>query len=337
MNRPHKIKIQRMISSKIALILVASVMTFVAGCDKQSDTKVLKIGHTLVTTHPVHQAMEHLGERLEDISGGKMSVEIYPSGQLGNERELIELLQIGGLAMTKVSASPLEGFIPDMRLFSMPYIFKDADHYWEVLNGDIGRNLLTSGEQFRIRGLVYYDAGSRSFYTSEKRVEMPDDLSGLKIRVQNSQTAVSLVNSMGGSATPISFAELYTALQQGVVDGAENNPPSFYLEKHFEVSKYYTLDEHTSIPDIILISSHIWNGLSEQEQVWLQQAADESVVFQRQLWKEASDKAIREVKKAGVEVIIPDKSKFREKVVHMYEDNTESVKALIQQIQQMAE
>lgn len=312
-------------------------MICMVACSEQKTTNVLKIAHTLDATHPVHQSLVYLGERLEVISGGEMSVDLYPSGQLGSERELIELLQFGGLAMTKVSASPLEGFIPDMKLFSMPYLFEDEAHFWQVLNGDIGKSLLTSGEQFRIRGLAYYDAGSRSFYTTEKRVAEPNELSGLKIRVQNSQSAVNLVKSMGGAATPISWGELYTALQQGVVDGAENNPPSFYLSKHYEVSKYYVLDEHTSIPDIILISGPIWDGLTEQEKVWLQQAADESSVYQRQLWKEATDEALAAVLEAGVEVIKPNKAPFKASVAHMYEDNTESVKQLIAQIQAMAD
>lgn len=328
---------QKRFAAFLATVVVLCLSVLMAGCGQQQQTKVLKIAHTLDASHPVHLSMAYMGDRLQQISGGKMSVDIYPSGQLGSERELIELLQIGGLAMTKVSASPLEGFIPEMKLFSMPYLFRDNDHYWQVLNSEIGRDLLTAGEKYRIRGIAYYDAGSRSFYTTEKRVDVPNDLSGLKIRVQNSQTAVELVNSIGAAATPISWGELYTALQQGVVDGAENNPPSFYLSKHFEVSKYYTLDEHTSIPDIILISTHIWNGLTMQEQQWLQQAADESVVFQRSLWQKASDDALQAVKAAGVEVIIPDKSLYKEKVVHMYDDNTESVKKLISQIQQMVE
>ena len=316
-------------------MLFAALCT--TACSDQKDTNVLKIAHTLDATHPVHKSLVYLGERLEVISGGKMSVDLYPSGQLGSERELIELLQFGGLAMTKVSASPLEGFIPDMKLFGMPYLFQDEDHYWDVLNSEIGKSLLTSGEEYRIRGLAYYDGGSRSFYTTEKRVAAPSELTGLKIRVQNSQSAVNLVKSMGGAATPISWGELYTALQQGVVDGAENNPPSFYLSKHYEVSKYYVLDEHTSIPDIILISGPIWDGLTSQEKVWLQQAADESSIYQRKLWKAASDEALAAVKAAGVEVIIPDKTPFKASVAHMYEDNTDSVKKLIAQIQAMAD
>ena len=262
-----------------------------------------------------------------------MRLDIYPSGQLGTERELIELLQIGGLAMAKVSASPLEGFIPEMKLFSLPYLFNGADHYWQVLNGDIGRQLLLSGQKYRIRGMAYYEAGSRSFYSTQNAIRTPADLSGMKIRVQNSQTAVATIKAMGGSPTPISFGELYTALQQGVVDGAENNPPSFYLSKHFEVCKYYTLDEHTAVPDVVIIGTPTWNKLSNQEQSWLQQATDESVGYQRKLWTDATQKALAEVEKAGVEIIIPDKSLFQDKVASIYQsDDLKPMQSLIDKI-----
>ena len=160
----------------------------------------------------------------------------------------------------------------------------------------------------------------------------------MKIRVQNSQTAVAMVKAMGGSPTPVSFGELYTALQQGVVDGAENNPPSFYLSKHYEVAKYYTIDEHTSIPDIVLISTHIWHDLSPQEQSWLQQAADESVTRQRQLWKVATADALQAAKEAGVEIISVDKNLFKDKVTSIYEDSKlGSMNVLINNIQQQVQ
>ena len=281
-----------------------------AACEIEGDTQVLKLAHTLDQQHAVHKAMVYMNERLVDISAGAMRIDIYPSGQLGSERELMELLQIGSLAMTKVSTSPMEGFVPQMKVFNLPYVFRDHDHFWQVLDSDIGKSLLLAGEPVRLRGLGYFDAGSRSFYTTEKEVQTPSDLSGLKIRVQNSQTAIRMVNALGGSATPISWGELYTALQQGVVDGAENNPPSFYTSKHYEVCKYYTLDEHTYVPDIMLVSTYVWNKLSPQQQQWLQQAMDEAVEFQKQLWQQATQEALDAVSAAGVEIIRPDKQPY---------------------------
>lgn len=296
------------------------IMGFVlVGCQNQSKIRVLKLAHALDPSHTVHKAMVRMAEIVAQKSEGKMRIDIYPSGQLGAERELIELLQIGSLAITKVSASPLEGFVPEMKLFSVPYVFRDEDHLWKVLNGDIGKRLLLAGENYYLRGLCYYNAGSRSMYTKNVPVHTPDDLKGLKIRVQKSQTAVKMIQALGGSATPISWGELYTALQQGVVDAAENNPPSFYLSRHYEVCKYYTLDEHTAVPDMLLMSTHVWNQLTPQEQQWLQEAADASVEYQRELWKEDTQRALEEVQKAGVEVIYPDKAPFREAVKEMHE------------------
>ncbi len=208
----------------MALALVA-----VASCRTPDATRVLKLAHGLDVSHPVHLAMVHMADRLAETSGGQMRVEIHPSGQLGEERELIEMLQIGSIAMTKVSASPLESFVPEMAVFSIPYVFRNNAHLWRVLDGEIGRALLLAGERYYLRGLCYYDAGPRNFYTTGTAVRSPEDLSGLKIRVQQSITSTRMVRALGGSATPIDWGELYSALQQGVVDGAENNLPSFFL------------------------------------------------------------------------------------------------------------
>ena len=294
----------------LALILVA-------GCSQDTNIVILKLGHSLDTSHSVHQAMVFMADRLDQVSAGQMRIDIYPGGQLGGERETVELLQIGSLAMTKVSTSPLEAFVPAMQIFSIPYVFRDREHYFDVLDSDIGRELLASTEVARLRGLGYYDAGSRSFYTSALPVQTPDDLDGLKIRVMESQTAVRMVDALGGSPTPIDWGELYTALQQGVVDGAENNPPSFYLSRHYEISKYYALDEHTSVPDILLISSRIWHNLTPEQQGWLQQAANESIVYQRELWQLATEEALTAVEAAGVEIFYPDKAPFQAAVQEM--------------------
>ncbi|MDP3441823.1 MAG: TRAP transporter substrate-binding protein, partial [Ignavibacteria bacterium] len=232
----------------------------------------------------------------------------------------LELLQIGSVGMTKVSASVLEGFAPDFKVFSLPYIFRDNNHMFNFFESELGKNLLVSTEKFWLRGLCYYDAGSRSFYTKAKPILTPDDLKGLKIRTQESPTSVKLVKALGGSATPIAWGELYTALQQGVVDGAENNPPSFYLSRHYEVCKYYALDEHTMVPDVLIISTVIWNDLSDEEKQWIQEAADESYKYQKELWKDATEEALREVQKAGVKIDYPDKTPFEKKVEALIEE-----------------
>lgn len=299
------------------LLIVATAV--LSACQVEQDVKVLKLAHTLDQEHVVHKAMALMGERLAFYSNGTMAVEIYSSGQLGNERELVELLQIGSLAMTKVSASPLEGFVPAMQVFSVPYIFDDNAHFWRVLESDIGKDLLTEIQGARLFGLGYYDAGSRSFYSSNTRIDSPADLRGKKFRVLNSQTAVKMVEALGGAATPIDWGELYTAIQQGVVDGAENNPPSFFLSRHYELSKYFSLDEHTAVPDVLIMSLTVWQDLTPQQQQWVQQAANDSIAYQKAAWHEASEAALLAVKAAGVTVIYPDKAPFRQAVAPFYQ------------------
>jgi len=323
----------------IKLTLSATALLLSTACSQneiQGEVTVLRLGHTLDTQHSVHKAMVYLGERLDYYSEGTMSVVIYPGSQLGTEREMVELLQIGSLAMTKVSASPLEGFAPDMKIFSIPYIFRDNEHFWRVLNSDIGDTLLSGIEDFRLKGLGYYDAGSRSFYTNDKPIAHPSDLNGLKIRVLNSPTAVATVRALGGAATPVSWGELYTALQQGVVDGAENNPPSYYLSRHYEIARYYSLDEHTSVPDVMLASLPVWESLNVQQQTWLTRAMEDSVEYQRELWKTSTQASLENVKAEGVTVITPDKAPFVEAVkpFHQSFENT-PIGTLINQIKAM--
>ena len=298
-----------MTNSNSILLLFFSFL-FTVSCNQIRSTKILRLGHGLSTGHSVHQGMVFFGEKLEEISGGRFKVQIYPSQQLGSERQLIELLQIGSLDMTKTSAAVLENFSPSIKVFGIPYLFKDKEHVFRVLDGPVGKELLNGTEKYWLKGLGYYDSGSRSFYTLDQPLEKPEDLTGLKIRVQESQTAIDMVKSLGGSPTPISWGELYTALQQGVVDGAENNPPSFFLSRHYEVCKFYSIDEHTVIPDVVLMSTHIWNTLSEQEQNWIQEAMDLSVIEQRRLWEASEQESLEAVKAAGVQVSSPDKSLF---------------------------
>lgn len=305
-----------------ALLLSVTLPLFMilAGCGEVTDQRTIKLAHGLDVTHPVHKGMVRMAKLVREKSNNQLQIDIYPSQQLGSERETLELLQIGSVDMTKVSAAVLENFVPDIRVFSLPYLFRDTEHYYNTLDGAIGQKLLLEGEAFWLRGLTYYDAGQRSFYTKERPIRTPEDLEGLKIRVQESPMAVRMINTLGGAPTPISWGELYTALQQGIVDGAENNPPSFHSSRHYEVTNYFSLDQHTSIPDILLISTHLWDRLNEQEQLWIQEAADSSKVYQRKIWAEAEQEALKVVQEAGIEVIRPDKEPFRKKVEVIYEE-----------------
>lgn len=308
--------------SGLLLLLATSLALIGAGCGAQRDVKVIKLAHGLDQQHSVHKGMVHFGERLAEKSGGTLRVDVYSSGQLGSERECLELVQLGGLAMTKVSASVLENFAPEFKVFGLPYLFRDDAHKIAVLDGPLGKEILTAPQSKFLRGVCYYDSGSRSFYT-KRPIRAPEDLRGLKIRVQESPMAFALIRAFGASATPIAWGELYTALQQGVVDGAENNPPSFYLSRHYEVCRYYTLNEHTTVPDVVVISTHFWNSLTPQEQQWLQEAADESAVYQRKLWEESTAESLAAVKQAGVEIIRPDKQAFGAVVASLHDNARE--------------
>jgi tripartite ATP-independent transporter DctP family solute receptor len=312
-------KYPNLIKITTGLILFCIVLLF-STCRGPGGVRVIKLGHGLGVTHPVHEAMEYMAQLVEEKSKGKMEIRIYPNQQLGTERELVELLQIGSLGMTKVSSATLESFAPKIQVLSMPYLFRDDEHRDKVLKGEIGKQLLLEGEKYWLRGLCYYDAGKRSFYTKTKPVESPDDLKGLKIRTLESNMAINMIKSFGSSPTPVSYGELYTALQQGIVDGAENNPPSLYTSRHYEVCKFYSVNEHTAVPDVVIISTKVWNLLNEQEKQWIQESADESAEFQYKLWAESVEESFKELKKAGVTVTYPDQSGFREAVESLYEN-----------------
>lgn len=295
------------------IVLVIAVSLMVSSCASVGNNKTLYFAHSLPTSHPVHKGILVMQEVLNEKSGGKLQIKIFPDGQLGSEREALELLQIGSIAMTKVSASALSNFAPEYQITVIPYLFRDNEHLFKNLEGEVGKQMLASGTEYLLRGVCFYDAGARSFYTKDRPVNSPDDLDGLKVRVQNDQMSVDMANTLGASATPMAFGELYTALQQNVVDGAENNIPSFVSSNHFEVCKYYIFDEHTMVPDVVIIGTKFWDQLSDEEKGWMDAAAKESVVQQKRFWAETVEANMKMLKEAGVEFIYPDKEPFVKK------------------------
>jgi tripartite ATP-independent transporter DctP family solute receptor len=284
----------------------------------------LRLGHGLSREHPVHRGLEFMAEDLARRSGGALRIELYPDEQLGPERDLIELLQIGSLAMTKVSTAPLESFSPRFKVFALPYLFQDHEHFWAVLDGPIGAELLAASQPYRIKGLTFYDAGARSFYVNRRvtgPIRRPEDLRGLSIRVQKSRSAVRLIELFGAKPIPIPFGELYTALDTGTVDGAENNPPSLYSTRQYEVSSSYSLNEHTFIPDILIMSLDTWRRLAPRERQWLEAAARASSLQQRVYWEESVRESLHAMREAGLEVIEDvDHAAFEAAAQPMYSD-----------------
>ncbi|RKN76742.1 TRAP transporter substrate-binding protein [Ulvibacterium marinum] len=297
----------------LTLLSIAVLALFQVSCSEIRDQKVLYFAHSLPITHPVHKGILDMQTFVDEKSDGKLQIKIFPDGQLGTEREVLELLQIGSIAMTKVSAASMSNFAPEYKVMGVPYLFRDREHLFTVLEGEVGQELLEGGTEYLLRGLCFYDAGSRSFYTKRKPIQTPDDLKGLKIRVMNDQMSVDMVNTLGASATPMAYGELYTALQQNVVDGAENNIPSFVTSNHYEVCKYYSFDQHSMVPDVVVIGTKFWDTLSDQEKEWLHSAASESVEKQKQYWQETVKENMEVLKEAKVEFNYPKKEPFASK------------------------
>ncbi len=289
-------------------LLVAVLGACVAGAlalRASSRETVLKLAHGLDVAHPVHQGMLFMADRVKALTGGQLKIDIYSGGVLGGETECLEQVQMGALAMTKVSTAALESFIPAYKIFGVPFLFRDGGHYLNVLHGAIGEAFLTRGRPANFIGLCYYDAGSRSFYSTKKKIFNEPDVDGMKVRVMNSKTAFDMIEAMSGSPCPITWGELYTALSQGTVDAAENNPPTFLTSRHNEVAKYFSLTEHQRIPDMLIISTEVWDALPPAHQAALGKAAKESEAYQRKLWAEANDKAMATLRELGTEIITP--------------------------------
>ena len=289
-----------------------------APTDAGSKKVVLKLAHVLPASHSVHASLLFMGSRLSELSGGAVDLQVLGGAQLGTEPESIEQVQRGTVAAAKISAAALEPYVSDMAVFGMPYLFRDEEHCWSVLLGDIGREILRSAASHGLHGVAYYDSGSRSFYTLGRPIEKPTDVKGMKLRVQPSKQAQEMITVLGGSPAPLAYGDVYAALQQGKIDGAENNPPSFYTSRHYEVAKHYSIDEHTRVPDVIVFSKKVWDGLSPQVRTWIEQAAAESVAFQRKLWRDQTEEALREVQKAGVTIYRPDQAVFAAAMGPMY-------------------
>ena len=293
------------------LVLTASASTFAA--------TTLKLSHNNPRDHAVHKAMDHMAKEVRKLTDGEVRIRIYPDAQLGNQRESMELMQNGALDMVKTNAAELEAFTPAYSAFNVPYLFRDKAHYYSVKEGVIGEEILASSRDSGFIGLTYYDAGARSFYT-DKPITSPTDLKGTKIRVQPSPSAISMINALGGNPTPLAYGELYTALQQGVVDAAENNIPSFSLSRHSEVSKYFSLDEHTMVPDVLVISTKTYDALSPEHQIALKKAAKSSMGLMKQLWAESEAKERKKAEKLGVKFVNVDKTFFIQAVQPMYQE-----------------
>ncbi len=277
---------------------LAGVSLPLAGCDWSNPP--LRAADTHPRSHPAVQAVEFFAQRLAAVS--ELGLKVYPSGQLGGQAEVLELAQFGGIDVVRVNLAPLNVFAPQTVVPVLPFIFRSTAHMRKAMDGAPGQAILDSLYDHGLVGLCYYDSGARSFYTRQRLIHHPNDLVGLKIRVQTSDIFVQMVEALGGDATPMSYGEVYQGMMQGVIDGAENNWPSYQSSRHFEVAPYFSQTEHVMAPEILAVSLSRWKKWTPQTQEIVRQCAQESVGYMRDLWDEAEVTAERSLRAQGVEV-----------------------------------
>lgn len=305
---------------------------------KTANTKkmVLRYAEIQAQDYPTTQAAYKFAELVEQKTGGRIHIDVYHGGQLGDEKATIEQLVFGAIDFTRVSISPLSEFDKSLNVLSLPYLYKDAAQMWRVLDGDIGERFLSNVESAGLVGLSWYDAGARNFYNSKRPVTKLEDLKGLKIRVQESQIMMNMVSALGASATPMAYGEVYSGLQTGVIDGAENNWPSYDSVSHYEVAKYYCLDEHSRVPEMQLVSKITWNKFSDEDKKIIKECALESAKIERELWAEKEKASEEKVKAAGAvitELEEGEKEKFQAAMAPLYAQFGQGYESLIKDIQ----
>ena len=304
---------------KLKYLGVLFAMGVMAHTAIAADKVQMRLGHGLPEDHAVHKAVVRFAELVKERSNGEVEIKIFANGVLGGEREMLEQVQNGVLEITKASASPLETFSTDYKVFNLPFVFRDRDHYFKVLTSPVGESILASSKKKGFIGLAYYDSGARSFF-AKKAINTPDDLKGMKIRVQQSPTTIKMIQALGATPTPMAWGEVYSALQTGVVDGAENNVTALTNGRHGEICKFFSETEHQMVPDVLVISSMRWDSLSKAQQDIIKKAAVDSYEYQKSLWG-AFEKVEREKAMAmGVKFITPNKPTFVAKVKPMMDE-----------------
>ena len=286
--------------------------------------------------YPTVTAVQYMGELLEERSDGRLCIEVFHSAQLGEEADTIEQTQLGVIDMNRVSLGPFNNIIEATKVFSLPYIFRSVDHMHRVVDGEIGDEILAKFQDHDLVGLAYFDGGARSFYNSERPITSIEDIEGLSFRVMQSDVFVDMVDALGGNATPMPYGEVYTSIQTGAIDGAENNWPSFESSGHYEVAGYYTLDEHLIVPEVLVMSASAWNNLSAEDQELVRQAAKDAVPYMREQWQAREAASEEAVRASGVEIVDNiDKTPFIEAMVPVYEKHvtTDELRDLVTRIQ----
>ncbi|MCW2305935.1 TRAP transporter substrate-binding protein [Rhodobium gokarnense] len=317
-------------------ITIAAAMLASTALAANAAETMLRSSDTHPDGYPTVEAVKYMGKLLEEKTDGRLGIEVFHSAQLGEEKDSIEQTQFGVIDLDRVSLGPFNNIIEETKVPSLPYIFRSIDHMHKVMDGPIGEDILKAFEAHGLIGLCFYDAGARSFYNSQKPIMSMDDLKGMKFRVMQSDVFVKMVDALGGNATPMPYGEVYSSIQTGVIDGAENNWPSFESSGHFEVAPYYTLDQHLIVPEVLVMSKKTWDKLSAEDQAAVREAAKESVPYMRKLWAEREAASEAKVKEAGVKIVSDiDKTPFIEAMKPVYDEfvTSDKLKSLVERIQ----
>src|SRR5258707_3259083 len=287
--------------------------------------------------YPTVVAVERMGKKVEAATDGRLSVQMYAAMQLGGEKEAIEQAQIGALQLAGVMVGTLGPVVDDLNVFNLPFLFRDTAHMEKVIDGPVGQELLdkvTNNPNTRLIGLAWMDAGARSLYDTKRPIKSIDDLKGLKVRVMGNPMFVEMMNALGGNGVAMGYDQVFSALQTGVVDGAENNPPSFVFDNHYQVAKYYTLTEHLIVPEILVFSRASWDSLSKDDQALIKKLAREAQLDERQLWKKVEEEAMAKMRASGIEIdTVGDKTPFQNAVKPVWDKYGAKYADLIKRIQ----
>jgi tripartite ATP-independent transporter DctP family solute receptor len=277
----------------------------VSACQREagSSKRPLFAAETHPEDYPTTKAMHAIDRILAERTGGEMRVRVYSGGQLGSETDTLEITIFGGLDLNRVNLAPLNSIVPETLVLALPFLFRSVAHARAAFDGAPGRTILDAMAPHGLKGLCYYDSGARSFYNTRGPINTPEDMRGLKVRVQNSNIYVAMVQAIGANPTPIPYTEVFQALVQGVVDGAENNWPSYESSRHFEVARYYSLTQHVLAPEVLVASMHTWEKLDDTQKEHLQAAVDGSVPIMRKLWDARVAESRRRVLEDGIELV----------------------------------
>jgi tripartite ATP-independent transporter DctP family solute receptor len=320
-----------------AALALALALAFAAaaafGQGKAAEPTRLRLAELHPADHPTAKADYEFARIVRERSGGRILISVYTDSVLGQEMEVLEQLRFGAIDIARVSLAAVSVYAPRLDALQMPYLYRDEEHMWKVLKGEIGKELLASVGQAGFVGLGWYEAGTRSFYNDRRELKNPSDLAGLRIRVQEGGVMDDLVTALGATPTSMAFGESYAAILRGSVDGAENNIPTYYSSRHYQVAKYYTLTEHARIPEIVVGSALSLSELSAADRELIAKAAMDSSDFQRKAWRDYEAMAVEKLREAGVSILRPsDPGAWRALVQPLYAEQDPEIRALVARI-----